>query len=55
MSVLGYLLWLLTGDAGGLDAMLGNVSEDRLTALDFGHHGLDDGHDFAFWFRWSGL
>ena len=49
VSVLGYLLWLLAGDAGGLDAMLVNVSEDRLAALDFGHHGLGDGHDFAFW------
>ena len=49
MSVLGYLLWLLTGDAGGLNAMLGSVSADRLAALDFGHHGLGDGHDFAFW------
>ena len=25
------------------------VSGDRLAALDFGHHGLGDGHDFAFW------
>ena len=49
VSVLGYLLWLLTGDAGGLNAMLGSVSGDRLAALDFGHHGLGDGHDFAFW------
>ena len=49
VSVLGYLLWLLAGDAGGLNAMLGSVSGDRLAALDFGHHGLGDGHDFAFW------
>ena len=49
VSVLGYLLWLLMGDAGGLNAMLGSVSGDRLAALDFGHHGLGDGHDFAFW------
>ena len=49
VSVLGYLLWLLAGDAGGLDAILVNVSEDRLSALDFSHHGLGDGHDFAFW------
>jgi SSS family solute:Na+ symporter len=49
VGVLVYLLWLLVGDAGGLDAMLGNVSGDRLAALDFGHHGLGDGYDFAFW------
>ncbi len=49
VSVLGYLLWSLTGDAGGLDAMLGSVSRERLAALDFSHHGLGDGHDFAFW------
>jgi len=47
--VLGYLLWLLTGNAGGLNAMLSRVSGDRLAALDFAHHGLGDGHDFAFW------
>ena len=50
VSVLGYLLWLLAGDAGGLNVMLSSVSGDRLAALDFfGHHGLGDGHDFAFW------
>ena len=49
VGVLGYLLWLLTSDAGGLSAMLGSVSKDRLAALDFAHHGLGDGHDFAFW------
>ena len=49
VSVLGYLLWLLAADAGGLDVMLSSVSGDRLAALDFGHHGLGDGHDFAFW------
>jgi SSS family transporter len=49
VSVLGYLLWLLTSDAGGLNAMLSSVAEDKLAALDFGHHGLGDGHDFAFW------
>ena len=49
VSVLGYLLWLLVGDAGGLKVMLSSVSGDRLAALDFGHHGLGDGHDFAFW------
>ena len=49
VSVLGYLLWLLTSDAGGLDAMLSSVAGDKRAALDFGHHGLGDGHDFAFW------
>ena len=49
VSVLGYLLWALAGDAGGLDTMLDSVSGDRLAALDFSHHGLGDGHDFAFW------
>ena len=49
VGALVYLLWLLVGDAGGLNAMLGSVSGDRLAALDFGHHGLGDGHDFAVW------
>jgi SSS family solute:Na+ symporter len=29
--------------------MLSSASGDRLAALDFSHHGLGDGHDFAFW------
>ena len=48
-SVLGYLLWLLSADAGGLSVMLQALPEDRLASLDFGHHGLGDGQDFAFW------
>ena len=30
VSVLGYLLWSLTGDAGGLDAMLKCLKRDSL-------------------------
>ena len=48
-SVLGYLLWLLSADAGGMEVMLQALPEDRLVALDFEHHGLGDGQDFAFW------
>ena len=49
VGVLCYLLWVLAADAGGLPAMLAAMPEDRLMALDFSHHGLGDGQDFAFW------
>ena len=48
VGVLCYLLWVLAADAGGMSAML-LMPEDRLMALDFAHHGLGDGQDFAFW------
>ena len=49
VGVLCYLLWVLAADAGGISAMLAAMPEDRLMALDFAHHGLGDGQDFAFW------
>ena len=47
-GVLGYLAALLIGGAGGLAGMLEQLSPDRTAALSFRHHGLGDGHDFAF-------
>ena len=47
-GVLIYLAVLLIGGAGGLEAMLEQLSLDRRAALSFQHHGLGDGHDFAF-------
>lgn len=35
--------------AGGFHEVLGRVEPDRLRAVDFDHHGLGDGHTFAFW------
>ncbi|UCH23819.1 MAG: sodium:solute symporter [Deltaproteobacteria bacterium] len=34
---------------GGFQEVLGRVDPDRLHAVDFAHHGLGDGHTFAFW------
>ena len=47
-GVLIYLAVLLIGGAGGLEATLEQLSLDRRAALSFQHHGLGDGHDFAF-------
>jgi SSS family solute:Na+ symporter len=47
-GVLIYLAMLLISGAGGLEAMLEQLSLDRRAALSFQHHGLGDGHDFAF-------
>ena len=47
-SVLGYLAYLLIGSAGGLESMLAQIPAERTAALSFRHHGLGDGHDFAF-------
>ena len=47
-SVLGYLAFLLVGSAGGLGEMLAQLPAERTAALSFQHHGLGDGHDFAF-------
>ena len=47
-AVLGYLAVLLIGGAGGLEAMLSQLANERVAALSFQHHGLGDGHDFAF-------
>ena len=47
-SVLGYLAFLLARSAGGLGEMLAQLPAERTAALSFQHHGLGDGHDFAF-------
>ena len=47
-SVLAYLAFLLIGNAGGLSEMLSQLPSDQTAALSFNHHGLGDGHDFAF-------
>lgn len=47
-SVLGYLAYLLIASAGGVEAMLAQIPAERTAALSFRHHGLGDGHDFAF-------
>lgn len=53
MAILTFLLVLLFAlllqDAGGMQAMLATVPGERLQSLDFSHHGLGDGHTFAFW------
>ncbi len=49
VSVLLLVLVLLASQAGGIMAMLEVFPDERQTALDFSHHGLGDGHDFAFW------
>lgn len=47
--VLVMVLCLLIGDAGGLVEMFQGIPGERLTILDFSHHGLGDGQTFAFW------
>lgn len=49
VSVLALLLFLLVDHSGGLSAMLEAFPDDRQNTLDFSHHGLGDGQDFAFW------
>jgi SSS family solute:Na+ symporter len=49
VAVLLLLFTLLLTSAGGLGALLDAVPPARRTAVDFGHHGLGDGYDFAFW------
>ena len=47
--ILLLLLMILSLQIGGLDEMLAQLSDSRRQALDFRHHGLGDGHNFAFW------
>jgi SSS family solute:Na+ symporter len=49
VTVLILVLVLLISSAGGFAAMMEAFPDDRQTALDFSHHGLGDGQDFAFW------
>ena len=43
------LFLLLVSDLGGWHAMLASVPQERLQTLDFSHHGIGDGQNFAFW------
>ncbi len=47
--VLLLLFALLLNAIGGFDQLMAGLPQERKTALDFAHHGLGDGYDFAFW------
>ena len=49
VSVLILLFVLLLGTIGGFSELMASLPADRKTAIDFAHHGLGDGYDFAFW------
>lgn len=49
VSVLFLVLIFLLVDTGGFSSMLQQIPQDRTQVLDFSHHGLGDGHSFAFW------
>jgi len=49
VSVLIFLVTLLTTEAGGLKVLLSEFDPQRTNALNFHQHGLGDGEDFAFW------
>ena len=49
VSVLVLVFWVILGDIGGWQGMMNNIDEARRTTLDFQHHGLGDGHTYAFW------
>lgn len=49
VAVLLLLFGLLLHSIGGFDQLILGLPEERRTAVDFAHHGLGDGYDFAFW------
>lgn len=49
VAVLVLLFGLLLHSIGGLDQLITGLPQERRAAVDFGHHGLGDGYDFAFW------
>ncbi len=49
VAVLLLLFGLLLATIGGFEQLMANLPEERRNALDFAHHGLGDGYDFAFW------
>jgi len=49
VSVLIFLVVLLSSEAGGPIALLSEFDPQRTQALNFQKHGLGDGEDFAFW------
>lgn len=40
---------LLLDTIGGFSILWQDLPEHRKIAVDFGHHGIGDGHDFSFW------
>ncbi len=42
-------IWVAVSLVGGFHEVLGRVEPERLRAVDFAHHGIGDGHTFAFW------
>ena len=46
--LLGLLLYLID-ICGGVSEMFYNVSEERLTTINWRDHGFGDGRDFALW------
>ena len=49
VAVLLLLFGLLLHSIGGFEQLMAGLPEERRTAVDFAHHGLGDGKDFAFW------
>ncbi len=49
VTVLLLLFATLLQAIGGADQLLAGLPADRRNAVDFAHHGLGDGQDFAFW------
>lgn len=49
VTVLLLLMGLLLHNIGGPEALFNGLPADRRNAVDFAHHGLGDGYDFAFW------
>jgi SSS family solute:Na+ symporter len=49
IGVLFLLFSILLDSVGGFGQLLASLPSDRREAVDFAHHGLGDGHDFAFW------
>ena len=49
VAVLLMVFVLLLNELGGFGNMFSSFPQERIQALDFAHHGLGDGHTFAFW------
>lgn len=49
VAILLLVLIMLVDSAGGFGEMFRTAPQERLQTVDFFHHGLGDGHTFAFW------
>ena len=49
VAVLVLLFGLLLNSIGGFEQLMIDLPRERRMAVDFSHHGLGDGYDFAFW------